>query len=576
MRTVKSLCGTARLVGAAWALVIAVSVFTGQAHAHGDEDHGEQQPAATTAAAPRVEAHSELFEIVGIPSSRDGGKLHVYLHDYWSNAKVDGAQLELTAGDSTSKGVAVKNGYEFPAPWVTKPGQYDVTFSIVAGDQSDLLIGRLDIPAAPAEARSHESVWDHIIPHDLHINVPTWVVGGLLALALVAAIGALRAPSPFRRPLLVLAATAGISTAAIAAVKLAVDDLGEGVAMAALPDVADVSRRLANGNVFVPKVTQRLLEVKTAQATKSEQVRKTVRLIGQVIPNPNSSGLMQALLAGRIEPPPEGFPAIGASVKKGAILGYLTPRVEVVDQSDIRQTQGDLDRQIDLAEAKLRRIEPLETSGAVPKGQIIDARIELESLRKRRASIKPVLAEREELTAPVDGVISQANVTSGQVVEAQALLFQIVNPNDLWVEALAFDATSAKDVEKARKEAFASTADGRKVPLAFSGRGLTLRQQAVPLQFKITGDGSSLNVGEPVTVFAPLSEEVSAITLPRAAVVRSSNGQSVVWAHQQAETFEPRVVQTVPVDAERVGVAAGVEPDTRVVVRGAELINQVR
>jgi membrane fusion protein, heavy metal efflux system len=186
------------------------------------------------------------------------------------------------------------------------------------------------------------------------------------------------------------------------------------------------------------------------------------------------------------------------------------------------------------------------------------------------------LAEREELTAPVEGVIAQANVASGQVVEAQALLFQIVDPSDLWVEALAFDATAAKEVEKAGKEAFASTADGRKVPLAFSGRGLTLRQQAVPLQFKITGDGSSLNVGEPVTVFAPLSEEVSAITLPRSAVVRSSNGQSIVWAHQQAETFEPRVVQTVPVDAARVGIAAGLEPETRIVVRGAELINQVR
>jgi RND family efflux transporter MFP subunit len=327
--------------------------------------------------------------------------------------------------------------------------------------------------------------------------------------------------------------------------------------------------------VFVPEPTQRLLGIATVETAKAATVQKTIRLIGQVIPDPNKSGVVQSLLAGRIESPEGGFPAIGATVKKGEVLGYLVPAVAVVDQSDIAQTQGDLDKQIALLEAKLKRIEPL-SGAAVPAGQITDTKIELEILRKRRAVIKPVLRDREDLRAPADGVLAQANVTAGQVVEAQSVLFQIVDPANLWIEALAFDAASADRIAQSGKDALAQTADGRKVTVSFAGRSPSLRQQAVPLRFQIKRDGPALNVGESVTVHAAIDEPVEAITLPRASVVRSSNGQPVVWAHVEAERFEARVVKTSPIDAERLGITAGIDPGMRIVTRGAELINQVR
>ena len=173
-------------------------------------------------------------------------------------------------------------------------------------------------------------------------------------------------------------------------------------------------------------------------------------------------------------------------------------------------------------------------------------------------------------------MIAQANAVSGQVVEAQQLLFQIVDPDSLWVEALAFDGAAATGVEKNNKEAIGTTADGRKIELSFAGRGLTLRQQAVPLRFRIKGSSPGLSIGEPVTVHAPVDEPIAAIPLPRSSVVQSGNGQSVVWAHTGPERFEQRVVASEPIDADRIGITAGLEPDTRVVVRGAELINQVR
>ena len=558
------------------ALALAVSLTSTGASAHGGEDHShDEKPVAETSANPRVEATSELFEIVGIPTGAGNGKLVLHLNDFWSNAPIPKATIEVTARDVTTKATERQGLYELDAPWVKTPGRYDLTFAVTAGDTSDLLIGTLNIPAAPAPADQHNSLWDHIAPLPQFASIPTWLPASAVVVTLLLAVLAFTSSGTMRRAGLVLASIAGMSSVALAAVMLVNGStVGATLAGTAILDVRDAARRSEDGAVFVPKATQRLLGVATVRTATASAAQKTVRLIGQVIPDPNKSGLVQALLSGRIEAPESGFPAIGSRVKAGDILGYLLPSVQLVDQSDIRQTTGDLDRQIALAEAKLRRIEPL-SGNAIPAGQVIDARIELGALQKRRAEIKPV-AEREALIAPADGVIAQANAASGQVVEAQTLLFQIVDPDSLWVEALAFDGAAATGVEKNNKEAIGTTADGRKLELSFAGRGLTLRQQAVPLRFQIKGSNPGLSIGEPVTVHAPVDEPIAAIPLPRSSVVRSGNGQAVVWAHTGPERFEQRDVASEPIDADRIGITAGLEADTRVVVRGAELINQVR
>lgn len=558
---------------------LAVSMMSSPVFAHGGEDHGDEKPAAASSSGPRMSAHSDIFELVAIPSASNGGTLTVYLHDAATNESLSDAAIELSLGSETVTGKPEKGLYSFQAPWVLTPGHFDLTFSITAGTASDLLIGRLDIPEAPASEPPHNSLWDHVLPHDVAIaDIPQPALIAAFGLAALLALVGVRSTSGLRTTALTVAAIIGVSSVAAAAVVMTKGRLSTSEAanrVAAILDIPDVSRRLADGSIFVPKATQRLLDVRTLTSAKAETTPKTVRLIGQIVPDPNSSGLVQALLPGRIEAPDTGFPAIGARVKKGDVLGYIVPQVQVVDRSDIRQTQADLDRQIDLAEAKLKRIEPLKGS-AVPEGQVIDAKIDLESLRKRRAAIRPVLGDREQLTAPVDGVLAQANIISGQVIEAQTLLFQIVDPANLWVEALAYDPATAASIELSGKQATAATTDGRKLVLTFAGRGLTLRQQAVPLRFKITADGTALNIGESVTVQAAIDETISATALPRASVVRAPNGQSIVWAKADAERFEPRVVQTVPIDADRLGITAGLDPGSRVVVRGAELINQVR
>jgi hypothetical protein len=66
------------------------------------------------------------------------------------------------------------------------------------------------------------------------------------------------------------------------------------------------------------------------------------------------------------------------------------------------------------------------------------------------------------------------------------------------------------------------------------------------------------------------------IAIPRGSLLRSPNGQDMVYVHTRAERFEPRPVRIEPLDGERVLAVAGLEPGQRVVVQGAELLHNVR
>lgn len=551
-------------------MVVLGALSPAPVYAHGGEDHGDAKPAAAQGIGPRLATGSDLFDLVALPTAKDGGKLRIYLSDASTNIPIKGAQIDVTRGDKTVKAVEGKGFYELDAPWVKMPAHQDLTFAITLGDASDLLIGTLDIPD-PAAVAKHDSVWDHILPPGSGAVMP-WIFAILGTLGLFAVRRALPPGLPVRRIAAALTGVMIIGGVSLGSAGLVRSIASNAPAANAVLDQPDTARRLADGAVFAPRTTQSLLEVTTLRAASAQSAQRTVRLIGQVIPDLNRSGMVQSLVPGRIESPEKGFFGIGARVKAGDVLGYLIPRVEFKDQSDILQTTGDLDRQIALAESKLSRFERLK--GVIAEAQITDARIELEGLRKRRAAIRPLIPDRQILTAPVDGIVAQANVVVGQTVDAQAVLFQIVDPENLWVEALAFDPVTAAIIERASKEATARSADGREAALIFSGRGLTLKQQAVPLRFKIKG--GVFSIGEPVTVSAPIDEAISAIPLPRSALVRSSNGQTIVWVHTAPERFEPKIVSNEPIDADRIGITSGLDSDARVVTRGAELINQIR
>ena len=206
----------------------------------------------------------------------------------------------------------------------------------------------------------------------------------------------------------------------------------------------------------------------------------------------------------------------------------------------------------------------------IAKSQLEDAELELSGLQIRRANLDRVQREPEALVAPVDGVIAASNAVAGQMAEPNSIIFQIVNPGRLWVEALSFEPHATNGTAQGL------FAGGRTVDLVYAGTGIADRSQSVPIHFSIRSDAAGLRAGQFLTVLAATAEERSGIAVPREAVLRGANGQSIVYEHSNAERFVSREVRIEQLDAEFALIIAGIEPGKRIVTQGAELLNQIR
>lgn len=341
-------------------------------------------------------------------------------------------------------------------------------------------------------------------------------------------------------------------------------------AQASTQKVAGLAR-LPDGSVNVPKAAQRRMGIRTLVSQPSETAA-TVEMPGRVIIDPNAGGRVQALHRGRIEPGPKGLPVAGQVVRRGEVLAYVRHHAEPYAQGAQQALLAELQSQRVIAGQRLARLESLE--GTVPRKDIDAARTEAQGLQQREKSIGQSLASREVLTAPVSGVIARAEVLAGQVVEAREILFEVVDPARMLVEATTTDAGLAARVQGARLQ------ETPGVVLSLRGAARVLRDGVLPLTFSLrpekAGESIPLAIGQPVNVIVKLNERVSGFVLPAQAVVRNPANEPVVWIKSGAERFISQPVQFTPLDAQTVVVTRGLGADNRVVVQGAPLIAQIR
>jgi biotin carboxyl carrier protein len=379
----------------------------------------------------------------------------------------------------------------------------------IGGAVPDLLVGTIRVSggaAAPTVAHGHS----HALGNFLHrrVSVETVLVAltgtGLAGLALGLVFGRRRA-----------------GTAALALVLLAGSpaaagpggpDHSHGPETATAQD-GDAPRRRADGLVFVPKPTQRLLELRTRRVAPEETARR-VTLAGRVLPSPDAQAVVQSVTAGRIVAIDGTLPRRGQAVRAGEALALVVP---------LAATPG-------------------EIAGA------------------------------ETLRAPADGVIATVALAQGQAVSPGQTLLEILDPVRVRIEAESFASPPLAPNAAASIEVRGMAP----VAVALLGRAPTLRGQAALLDFAPRAADHGLEIGRRVQVVVELPERRTAIILPRDAVVQAPNGLPVVFRHAEPELFEPRIVRFEPLDATRVAILAGIEPGEQVLVQGALLVNQIR
>ena len=119
-------------------LSVAWPAWAGEGH-----DHGDAPAAMAGPALPRFTAVSELFELVGV---LDGKHLTLYLDRAADNSPVKDAKLELELGGVKVPVEAHGEGlFEATLSAVPAPGEIPIAATVMAGDETDLLAGELDM-----------------------------------------------------------------------------------------------------------------------------------------------------------------------------------------------------------------------------------------------------------------------------------------------------------------------------------------------------------------------------------------------------------------------------------------------
>ena len=337
---------------------------------------------------------------------------------------------------------------------------------------------------------------------------------------------------------------------------------------AAMPGTSTAPQRLEDGSLFVPKAVQRQLGLRTRVAVVQE-LAVTVELAGTVVADARAGGLVQAGQAGRVEATGAGLPVLGQAVRKGELLAQLRPVLSSMERGSNLAQMAEIAAQLAIAERKVARYAQLE--GAVPQATIDAARLERDALRQRRSALGSGLNQAEALRAPISGVVSAAHAVAGQVVDAKDVLFEVIDPARLSVEALAYDPLPAGGVTRA-----SAAVPGGALDLAYVGSGRQLREQAQVLLFRVQPGGPAVAVGQPLTVLATTAARVHGAAVPRSALVKTATGETAVWVHTAAERFVQRPVTAQALGALELAVTQGLAQGERVVTDGAALLAQVR
>jgi hypothetical protein len=168
------------------AAMLAMSAAFAGPGAHGPNgEHLDAQASATGAASvvPRIETFTEAFELVGHLS---GGELSIMIDRYETNEPVLNGLLEVQYKNLKAKATfhADMGDYAVDDPAllaaISRPGTHQLLFTLVAGEESDLLEGTLQVNAAEDDHGHDHALWRR------------WLLAAVAAVVLIGGVFAVR------------------------------------------------------------------------------------------------------------------------------------------------------------------------------------------------------------------------------------------------------------------------------------------------------------------------------------------------------------------------------------------------
>lgn len=344
---------------------------------------------------------------------------------------------------------------------------------------------------------------------------------------------------------------------------------------------------LPGGAITFLKESQWKIPFGTAWA-EQRLMAKELEIPAVVEPAAGDQLTVGAPTGGRFFHSPKLALAAGTRIKKGDVLGSITPNVAGDDYSRLQFAVEEARLAVEQTQREITRVEPLVQQGLLPERRLVELRNELETQTARARSAGGRLGRVDApggagglpIKSTLDGLISEVAVPNGEPVEAGAPLVRIGGTEHLWVRA-RFVAKPASLLVDPSPGAL-RLASGERVALEPLGARFVSTLPVVDAASRVatwivdvptTRPGASnvipsdVRPGVSVVLSVRIGKPASALAVPRASVVEI-NTRPYVFVQADGEHFERRLVTTGEADGEFVRIQSGVKDGERVVTRG--------
>lgn len=172
-----------------------------------------------------------------------------------------------------------------------------------------------------------------------------------------------------------------------------------------------------------------------------------------------------------------------------------------------------------------------------------------------------------QLLAPMNGTVIKDEFILGELIEPGRVLFEISDESILWVEARVFPEDGQKIVigSQARVKAGKAIVSGKVVQIQHA---LDETTRTLGVRIEIPNAGDQLHPGMFVDVGINGNDQSMALTLPKEAVLRSPDGDFVIFVETEPGEFQAKEIKVVRSEGELL-IIDGVQPGQSVVRKGA-------
>lgn len=355
------------------------------------------------------------------------------------------------------------------------------------------------------------------------------------------------------------------------------DDDQEGHTHAA----ADAGHNTEEGMISSGEDWEKLIGLETAEA-RLRPLELTISVPGQIVPNQNRVAVVSPFIESSIN---EVFVNVGDKVKSEDRLACLTsPEIGM-----LRAEYSKAKAELTIKKQNLKRQQKLFEEKIVPSKSFQEAELEyqLAEVQNNYAEKKllaigidndeidtpptghsNVVGSTIHVTAPISGVVTSRTASLGQKVDSSSQLFEIMNIENVWLEADIFekDLTKIRQGQTVKVKVSAYPDKFFTGEIFYIGSTLTPETKTIKVLVEIDNKSEKLKPGMFAETHIVVGQKQNALVIPKSAVIEDENLKVVFVGEENG--YHRHVVETGIESFGFIEIVSGLTPGSSVVTKG--------